>query len=223
MKTPSTIATIATISSILPLVSLALIAAATTTASASITSVSGSATQLGVAPVSALYGALIGPPAYCWDEQPSVTTAGTLVNLTANGFYTGATPYSGTVAGTFASHMIHFDASSGVALASGSVTFSSAILAVIYENVLLDATDATFGAPGTVYDTFDPFRSTGAALMQTQLLVAGNTLTFDLWAAQAAWPNRMMQVRVLTDGTVPAPGAIALLGLAGFVSRSRRR
>lgn len=207
--------------------SLALVtltaAIAPSTASAAIVSVSGSATLLGAAPVSALYGALVGPPAYCWDEQPSILTTGTNVNITANGFYTGFTPYSALAAGTFASHMIHFDASSGVASVTGSATFSSPILAVLYENTLLSATDAIFGAPGTTYATGDPFRSSTAQLVSTQLLVSGNTLNFTLWANSAAWPNRMMQVRVFTDGTVPAPGAMALLGLAGLAARSRRR
>ncbi len=213
MKTPTHTLTLA---------SLALATATASTASAAITGVGGSAVQIG-APASAVYGSLPGPPAYCWDEQTSVLTSGTNVNLTANGFCTGPTPYFGVAAGTFSSHMVHFDASSGVANVTGSVTFSSAILAVIYENTLLDATDGLFGAGGTTYATFDPLRSNTAQLMQSQITVAGNTLNFTLWANGAAWPNRMFGMRVLTDGTVPAPGAMALLALAGVATRTRRR
>jgi MYXO-CTERM domain-containing protein len=35
--------------------------------------------------------------------------------------------------------------------------------------------------------------------------------------------NRMSELRVLTDGTVPTPGALALLGLAGVAARRRKR
>ncbi|MFM1823774.1 MAG: hypothetical protein RI967_2040 [Planctomycetota bacterium] len=198
---------------------LALLAAHA--ASAAIVSVSGQASLIG-APPSAVWGALPGGPAYCWDEQQSVTTSGVNVNLAANGFYTGPTPNLAAVAGTFDSHFIHFDASSGVANAQGTVVFSSAIVAVIYENVLLDATDLQFGAPATLYPTTDPFRSMTAALMQTQVTITGNTLVFDLWTQNASMQNRMAALRVLTDAQVPAPGAAALLALAGLAVRRRR-
>ena len=106
MKTPSHMLSLASLA--LATLSTTL---STTAASAAITSVSGATVFLGAAPINANYGALIGPPAYCWDEQTGVLTSGTNVNLTANGFYTGATPYFGVAAGTFASHMVHFDAS----------------------------------------------------------------------------------------------------------------
>jgi MYXO-CTERM domain-containing protein len=53
--------------------------------------------------------------------------------------------------------------------------------------------------------------------------VSGNTLAFTLWAnSSAAWPNKMAQLRILTDA-VPGPGAAALLGLAGLAGRRTRR
>lgn len=206
------------LASIGSLASLALVASA----HGAITSVAGQAVQI-APPVSALYTALPGPPAFCWDEQSGVSSTALLVNTIGNGTFTGGSWGPTLAAGVYDSHMIHFDASTGVAVVQGSVTFSGNIVAVIYENNLLDISDGLLGAPGTAYATGDPFRSHASALGTSSYTVAGNTLNFTLWANSfAAWPNKMAQLRVLTDGTVPAPGAVALLGLAGLVGRRRR-
>lgn len=191
-------------------------------ASAAITSVSGQAVQI-APPASAIYTALPGPPAFCWDEQSGVSSTALLVNTIGNGTYTGGSWGPTVAGGVFDSHMIHFDASTGVAVVQGAVTFSGNIVAVIYENNLLDISDGPLGAFGTTYATGDPFRSHSPNLGSTSYTVAGNTLTFTLWANSfAAWPNKMAQLRVLTD-SVPGPGAAALLGVAGIVGRRGRR
>ncbi|MEY3142596.1 MAG: hypothetical protein RLY21_1089 [Planctomycetota bacterium] len=191
-------------------------------ASAAITSVSGQAVQI-APPVSAVYTALPGPPAFCWDEQSGVSSSALLVNTIGNGTFTAGSWGPTVAGGVFDSHMIHFDASTGVAVVQGTVAFSGNIVAVIYENNLLDISDGTLGAFGTTYATGDPFRSHSTNLGTTSYTVAGNTLTFTLWANSfAAWPNKMAQLRVLTD-SIPAPGAAALLGLAGIAGRRNRR
>lgn len=199
-----------------------LAAVGATGAHASITGVSGAATLLGSPPLSALPGSLIGPPAYCWNEQTNVTFSALAVNLTINpGTYTGPTPNFGTVSGAFDSHFIHFDASSGVANVTGSVTFFSTIVAVIYDGALLDLTDGTLGSFGTVYDTFDPFRSySGGVLNNSTIQLVGNTLNFDLWAL--APTNFMSELRVLTHA-VPTPGSLALMGMGGLMYARKRR
>jgi MYXO-CTERM domain-containing protein len=118
-------------------------------ASSAIIGTAGQALQI-LPPLSAVYGALPGPPAFCWDEQFGITTTGMTVNTIGNGFYT---------------------------------------------------------AP---------------ALFQSQYTVTGNQLHFDLWVGGASFPNRMSELRVFTE-SVPAPGAIGLLGFAGLVARRRRR
>ncbi|MFN9078717.1 MAG: hypothetical protein ACK5WX_15010 [bacterium] len=191
-------------------------------ASAAITSVSGQAVQI-APPATAIYSALPGPPAFCWDEQSGVSSTALLVNTIGNGTFTGGSWGPTVAGGVFDSHMIHFDASTGVAVVQGAVTFSGNIVAVIYENNLLDISDGPLGAFGTTYATGDPFRSHSTNLGSTSYTVAGNTLTFTLWANSfAAWPNKMAQLRVLTDA-VPGPGAAALLGVAGIVGRRGRR
>ena len=197
---------------------LALVAAA----NAAIVSVAGQAVQI-APPASAVYSALPGPPAYCWDEQSGVSSTALLVNTLGNGTFTGGSWGPTLFPGTVDSHMIHFDASTGVAVVQGSVTFSGNIVAVIYENNLLDISDGPLGAFGTTYATGDPFRSHSTNLGTTSYTVTGNTLTFTLWAnSSAAWPNKMAQLRVLTDA-IPSPGAIALLGLAGLTGHRNRR
>jgi len=201
------------------------LAIAASGAHAAIVSVSGQAALIG-APVSALGLALPGPPAFCWDEQTNVVipATGILVNTLGNGFWTGPTPNLAAYVGApVDSHMIHFDASTGVANVGGQVVFSGNILAVIYENVLLDATDPLFGAPGTAYDTGNPLRSNSSALFASAYQVNNNVLDFSLWALQPGIPNRMVELRVLTAANVPAPGALALLGLAGAATLRRRR
>ena len=191
-------------------------------ANAAILSTSGQVVQI-APPASAVYGALPGPPAFAWNEASGVSSTAVLVNTLGNGTFTGGS-YGPTVyAGVVDSHMIHFDASTGVAVVQGSVTFSSNIVAVIYENNLLDIGDGPLGAFGTTYATGDPFRSHSSMLGTTSYTVAGNVLTFTLWAnSSPAWPNKMAELRVLTDA-VPGPGAAALLGLAGLAGRRGRR
>jgi hypothetical protein len=214
MKTPLVLVS-TIVSAVAP---LALAAAA----SAAITSVSGQAVLI-APPVNATYGSLPGPPVMCWNEQSGVSSTAVLVNTVGNGTFTGGS-YGPTVAGgVFDSHMLHFDASTGVAAAQGSVTFNGNIVGVIYENNLLDISDGPLGFGGTTYATGDPFRSMTSILGTTSYSVSGNTLNFTLWAnSSPAWPNKMVQLRVLTDA-VPAPGVAALLGLAGLAGRKGRR
>jgi hypothetical protein len=214
MKTPLVLVS-TIVSAVAP---LALAAAA----SAAITSVSGQAVLI-APPVNATYGSLPGPPVMCWNEQSGVSSTAVLVNTVGNGTFTGGS-YGPTVAGgVFDSHMLHFDASTGVAVAQGSVTFNGNIVGVIYENNLLDISDGPLGFGGTTYATGDPFRSMTSILGTTSYSVSGNTLNFTLWAnSSPAWPNKMVQLRVLTDA-VPAPGVAALLGLAGLAGRKGRR
>lgn len=191
-------------------------------ASAAIVSVSGQALQI-VPPLTTVSGALAGPPAYCWDEQSGVSSTALLVNTIGNGTFTGGSWGPTVVGGVFDSHMVHFDAALGVAVAQGSVTFSGNIVAVIYENNLLDISDGLLGAPGTTYLTGNPLRSHASNLGASSYTVAGNTLNFTLWAnAFPGHPNYIAELRVLTD-SVPAPGAVALLGLAGVAGRRGRR
>ena len=206
------------------LASIAVLAASAGTASAAIVSVTGSAVQI-AAPASALQLALPGPPAFCWNEQQNVAipASGLAVNTLGNGFWTGpannSTLYFG---GPVDSHIIHFDASQGVANVGGQVTFSGNIVAVIYENILLSATDLSLGAIGTTYATGNPLRSHTSALFQSAYQVNNNVLDFSLWASVLNLPNRMTEMRVLT-AAVPAPGALALLGIAGLVGSRRRK
>lgn len=204
-------------------VALALIA--TSSASAAIIGTNPGSVQI-APPVSAQFGALAGPPIYCWDEQQNVVipAGGIPVNTLGSGLWTGPGANSGTYSGIAVdSHMIHFDATAGVSNANSGITFSSSIVAVIYENTLLAATDGFLGSPTTTYEPLTGLRSCGASLFQSWFQVTGNHIKVSMWASTPGLPNRMMQLRVLTESNVPAPGALALLGLAGAVGGRRRR
>ena len=191
-------------------------------ANAAIVSTAGQAVQI-ASPAITASGALPGPPAYCWNEQSGVSSTALLVNTIGNGSWTGGSFGPLVAGGVFDSHMIHFDAAQGVAVVQGSVTFSGNIVAVIYENALLDISDGFLGAPGTTYLTGNPLRSHASNLGASSYTVSGNTISFVLWAnAAPGHPNYIAELRVLTDA-VPGPGAAALLGLAGIAGRRQRR
>lgn len=190
-------------------------------ANAAITSTAGSVFWHVSQPTSALAGALVAPVAHVWNEQQNVTVSGQPVNIASSfGGYTGPTPYTGSVSGTFDSHFIHFDPVVGQFSATGTVTFVDPIIAIIYDNTYLDATDATFGSFGTLYDTGNPNRSFAGALNNSSISWAGNSLTFNLWTIAPG--NPICELRVLTH-PVPAPGSLALLGVGGLATFRRRR
>ncbi|MCE9619239.1 MAG: hypothetical protein K8R92_04955 [Planctomycetes bacterium] len=188
-------------------------------ANAAITGVGGSVNWLGVNPPSAVMGNLTGSLAYAWDEQTGYSSTALPVNLTAPGVYTGPTMNFSLAAGSFDSHMIHFDPGTP-AFCSGSVTFSGPIIAVIYDQQLLTISDLTLGALTTTYDTGNPFRSFSSnALGFSIVAYSGNTLSFNFVPDPAM---QMYEMRVLTH-TVPAPGAAGLLAMTGLVGARRRR
>ncbi len=193
-------------------------------ADAAITGTTGAFQQI-APPASAVLGALpANPDAFCWNEQSGVAMPNVFVNTVGAGSFGGPAangPFP--ITGTFDSHFIHVDPLANFGNPIGTISFSTNIVAVIYEGVFLDITDASLGAFGTLYPTGDPLRSHSASLGPSQYTVSGNTMSLDLWAyGSAVWPNRMVQIRVLTEA-VPAPGATGLAALAGAAGLGRRR
>jgi len=202
----------------------ALALVASTSANAAIVGTAGAVTQI-APPPSAVALALPGPSAYCWNEQSGVPVpaGGIAENLLGSGSWSGPSPNFATYfGGAVDSHMIHFEVSSAAQSVTGSVTFSSAIVAVIYDNTLLAASDAQLGS-ATVWEPIGFIRSPGPALFQNSIQVIGNQINFTMWVSTPNLMNRISELRVLTDSTIPAPGAIALLGVAGVLGGRRRR
>jgi len=191
-------------------------------ADAAITGTTGAFQQI-APPAAAVLGALpANPDAFCWNEQSGVALSGLLVNTVGPGTFSGPNgPFA--LSGVFDSHFIHVDPTANFGTPAGTISFSTNILAVIYEGALLDLTDGTLGAFGTLYPTGDPLRSHSVVLNPSQFTVTGNTIALNLWAyGSAIYPNRTVQMRVITDA-VPAPGAAALAVLAGAAGMGRRR
>lgn len=185
-------------------------------ASAAIVGVTGMTTWLGVPPPACTPTTLTGQFAFCWDEQQNVLV-NQLVDMVNNPGSSNA-PVPGAVNGIYDSHFLHFDDQSGSPPATGTITFNNPIVAVIYKNSLLDQSDPTAGAFGTLYPTGYPFRGLITA-PSSFVTVSGNTLTFDLNTLDPVYV--VAQVRVLT--AVPAPGSAALLAIAGGLVWRRRR
>lgn len=187
------------------------------TAHAGIVSVTGATTHLGVAPPAANPIALNGVNAFAWDEQQGVFVPPIPVDMLNNPGNSGA-PVPGIYSNIVDSHMIHFAPHTAPGFnAVGSVTFAANIVAVIWNDVFLNISDPFVGAGGTAYPTGNPFRGMS---LPSALSINANVLQFNLWGV--AGTLDFEQVRVLTE-RVPAPGSVALLGLAGLVIARRRR
>lgn len=177
-----------------------------------------------------------------FNEQAQVTVSNlqvdTLVSLLAPGSFTlagyGPVGTPGSISGTFQSHLLHFDprndgptidqiTSGPFAAADGAVTFDAPIVALIFSQSRLDATDAIFGLSGILY----PSGSGGNARDLEQhnaqsdriWLSADRQTLFYNWQV----PGALDQVRVIT--AIPEPSALILagLGLAGLACGQRYR
>ncbi|MGZ4676003.1 MAG: DUF11 domain-containing protein [Acidimicrobiia bacterium] len=133
-------------------------------AGALITTKSGSVIQLSSPPPSVAYNALESPTSvYAFTERTSVALpAPVAVDAVAPGTYTRYPNGNATIpAGTIVdSHLIHSDATArgSTTMRTGSVTFDGDVVGVIGATARIAATDATLGAPGTVYGGTTQFR-----------------------------------------------------------------
>lgn len=184
-------------------------------AAATIVSTTGMATQIGP-PASCVPGALTGQNAFAWNEQQNVFV-NSLVDMVNNPGSSNA-PTPGVVNGIYDSHFIHYDNQTGTGPAIGTVTFNNPIVAVIYKGTILDSTDASPGALGTVYPTGYLWRGLATA-PNSFVTISGNTLTFTLDTFSPVYV--VDQIRVLTQA--PTPGSVALLGVAAAMGMRRRR
>jgi hypothetical protein len=182
-------------------------------AHAAITGTTGGALQI-APPPSSVPGALTGFNAFAWDEQVNRGFVG-LADMINNPTTIGGA-IAGPVGGIYDSHFIHFEGISGVIGVGGTVTFNNPIVAVMFNQPNLDASDAALGAFGTVYPTGFGLRGVSAASFFS---IAGNTLTFQL--TSTSFVGDIEQIRVLTQ--VPAPGVCGLLATAGLFAARRRR
>jgi hypothetical protein len=197
---------------------LAALSAPALAAHGAITGVTGSTFWLGSPPLACGPGQLQWSNGFvsAWDEQQNRPQT-LSVDMTNNPGTSGsATP--GVLSGVYDSHFIHFEGIPGIVNATGSVTFSSTIVGVIFTPTNLDNSDVPCGSLGTVYPTTYPFRGLNST-PQSAFSINGNTLTFSLWAIQPT--SQIDQIRVLT--IAPTPGALALVGLGGLLAARRRR
>ncbi len=200
--------------SIVALSALSLVALATSAASASVTLAAGQA-QIISPPPSCVPGALSGFNAFAWNEQTNVSLTNLPVDMTNNPGSSGSA-ISGFVGGAFDSHFIHYENIPGVISASGSFTFSSNIIAVIFTQPLLDLTDSPLGIGSTIYPTGYTFRGLNST---SSFTLNNNLLTFNFVTFTPT--TDVIQLRVLTH--VPTPGASLALSAAGILTLRRRR
>jgi hypothetical protein len=117
----------------------------------------------------------------------------------------GVATDSGVIpAGTLvSSHFLHGQPVTNLLL-SGQVLFNGPILGVISTSAGLDATDAAFGAPGTIYPTGQAFRGLEAGQADAYAIVAGG---FGINARMEVPPASFLdQIRVITRCCPGGPG-----------------
>lgn len=163
--------------------------------------------------------------AYCWNEAQDIALVQDVwANAHSPGTY--ASPASlvnsqilqGTVV---RSHYIHFDAPVGASGAiQGFVKFDRPIIGVIVLNTPgsrhLDDSDF-LGAP-TLFTHGADARGMEMNNDSFTISASGDTLQFAMTISE---PGDF--IRVLTEGDVPAPGALALAGFIAPLSNRRRR
>ncbi|MEZ6234035.1 MAG: hypothetical protein R3B68_07585 [Phycisphaerales bacterium] len=197
---------------------LGCVGAACGTASAAITGGTGATQQISP-PANCFPGFLpTGGKVFVWDEQQSVpVTLGLPVDMTVNPSVS-TTPTPGAITGLLDAHFMHFD---HMGQASGTVTFSGQIVGVAFTDTFLDISDPAVGALGTIYPTGVIDRGMlSLPFLNSVLSINGSTLTYTLDTVSPVLD--FDQVRVYTR-TVPAPGALGVLGAAGVMVRRRRR
>ncbi len=211
-------------------VTVAVLALAASSVSASIISTSGQ-TSLIARPADAQLGSLTdNSVAFVWNEAQGIAIGSALtIDAAAPGQYTSALSFSvGSIpAGSvLSSHLVHFDTVGGAAhTVDGSITLDGIIVGVIAWNrpgaVHLDASDAAFGL-GTLFSVgvnrrgvFDVGDGTAGDEDFFSISPDRQTLSFHLEVS-----SPFDQVRVLT--MVPAPSAVALLGMVGLLGLRRR-
>lgn len=193
------------------------VASGSVSALGAITGVAGQTTWLGAPPIACTPGALFGPNAFTWNEQQALVVSNVLCDMINNPGNSGG-PVFGTVSGLVDSHFIHFEPNTAANIVTGQVTFAGKIRGVMFRQNTLDITDASLGSPGTLYPTGYGWRGLNGSSFFS---INNNVLNFH-FVGPIPTPD-LLQLRVLTEHVVPAPGAMACLGLGGLLAARRRR
>lgn len=163
--------------------------------------------------------------AYCWNEaQDFVLDRNVWVNAHAPGSYNspGSLVNTQVLQGTYVrSHYIHFDAPPGGSGAiQGFVKFDRPIIGVIVLNTpaFRHLDDSDFLGTPTLFTSGSDFRGMEMTNDSFTITVAGDTIQFSMGISQ---PGDF--IRVLTEGDVPAPGALSLACLMLALGSMRRR
>lgn len=182
-----------------------------------ITGVAGQTTWLLTPPAAATPGSLLGPNAFAWDEKQNLFVTNVMCDLTNNPGNSGS-PVFGLVSGNVDSHFIHFQQNTAATLVNGQVTFAGKIRGVMFMQNTLDITDIPLGSPSTIYPTGYGWRGLNASSFFS---INNNVLTFH-FDGPIPTPD-ILQLRVLTEHVVPAPGVMAMVGMGGLIAARRRR
>lgn len=198
---------------------LAACAAVSSIASASITSTSGQMLQIPPPPSVALNAYITTNNIVVFNEKQNVAFSGSVDVLSPiiGPWYHPLTSV-GTMNGIVSSHLVHAQpiyTGPTAVNRTGRVTFANPIVAIIFSNTRLDATDASLGLGSVAYPFGVPNRGMNAAFVGQDRcrLINAFTIEFTLGAS-------IDQARVLTT---PTPGAFAVAAMGASIWGVRRR
>lgn len=186
-----------------------------------ITAVGGSATLIPAPPSTVLGANQSGTSAWAFNEAGPITLAAPVeVNVTAPGLYTSdasLTPGIIPAGTTVFSHYLYSDPVGGaVSTYEGFVEVDQPIIGIMVLRNRLNATDAIFGAPGTLYaDNSARGLELATNADSFRLTVSGNRVEFVFRTSTATDDIRII--------TVPGAGATGLAGVALTAAARRRR
>jgi len=202
--------------------------------------VSGDISLLSTPPVAAGPGGLVsGGRTFAWAEGRDVSLSAPLfvdivpfLNNSAgtymkNGRSSFQPSWSGSISpGSVDSFIVHAEQSGQNATFTGSITFDTDIVGIIFEGATLSATDALLGAIGTTYAGGSYNRGVELRGRNNWFSISSDLRTF---AFQTVARENMDEFRILTyrqiqSTVVPIPASAWLFGSALFVlGRIRRR
>jgi len=199
-------------------------------ANAGAMTVSGNISLLSAPPVSNTSGNLTSTTnAFLWSEQSDLSLLSPIridvipYRNNTTGLYkrnknrVQSTWSEALAPGSYDSFMLHMDTTKRKTNLTGSITFDTDIVGIIFKRKALGTSDPIFGTPSTFYDGTDKSRGFGLKDKKNWFSISPDRRTFAFQSLVTR--ENINELRILSQGqsqiaTVPLPASIWLFGSA---------